>query len=330
MDYDIVATLGPASALPETWLRLREAGATQFRLNTSHLSPQETEEWLQRLAQHSPSEAESWKVVLDLQGSKWRIGDITARSADPGDSLTLAYRPDNSLEDSLPGVIPVPHRDFFRALETGSGRVLLNDARVELEVETLREYQAFCRVRRGGRIESRKGVTVPGSSFRSEGLQERDREIVRRTRGFPRISYALSYVRDAREMDVFRGELGPGIRVVAKIERPQAVSDAPGLAVVADEVWLCRGDLGAEVGPLEMAKTVHEFALLIPTLKTPALLAGQVLEHMTRHAEPTRSELSHLYDVLTAGFKGVVLSDETAVGSHPVDSCKVAALFRDL
>jgi pyruvate kinase len=328
MEYQIVATLGPATARPESWLDLRNAGATAFRLNTSHLLPEETEEWLTRLSETFRDDLPP--VVLDLQGSKWRIGDVTTRTVAPGDSVTLAYRRDTTLEDSLPGVLPVPHRDFFRALEDADGTVLLNDAKVELVVDTLREYQAFCRVVRGGNLESRKGVTVPGSTYRSEGLQERDQEIVRLTRGYTRIAYALSYVRDSAEMRAFRDDLGPDVRSIAKIERRKAVSEAPAIAREADELWLCRGDLGAEVGAVEMARSVHEFYSLLPRIGRLAILAGQVLEHMTRHPEPTRSEVCHLYDALSFGFAGIVLSDETAVGAHPVEACKTAALFRSL
>ncbi|MFP4431142.1 MAG: pyruvate kinase [Spirochaetaceae bacterium] len=328
MEYKVVATLGPATARPESWWELRNAGATGFRLNTSHLLPEETEEWLSRLSDSFGDDLPS--VVLDLQGSKWRIGDISTRTVAPGDSVTLAYRRDTILEDSLPGVVPVPHRDFFRALEDADGTVLLNDAKVELVVDTLREYQAFCRVIRGGSLESRKGVTVPGSAYRSEALQDRDQEIVRRTRGHPGVTYALSYVRDAAEMRAFRDDLGPGIRSIAKIERQEAVTAAPAIARESEELWLCRGDLGAEVGMAEMARAVHEFYGLLPQIGPPTLLAGQVLEHMARHPEPTRSEVCHLYDALAFGFSGIVLSDETAVGAHPVEACKAAALFRPL
>ncbi len=326
MEYQIVATLGPATARPETWWELRNAGATGFRLNTSHLLPEETEEWLSRLSETFGDDLPG--VVLDLQGSKWRIGDITTRTVAPGDSVTLAYRRDPILENSLPGVLPVPHRDFFRALEDADGTVLLNDARVELVVDTLREYQAFCRVVRGGNLESRKGVTVPGSAYRSEALQDRDQDVVRRTRGHERVIYALSYVRDAGEMRAFRDDLGPGVRSIAKVERREAVAAAAEIVRESEELWLCRGDLGAEIGLVEMAKAVREFAGLLPRIDAPVLLAGQVLEHMTRHPQPTRSEACHLYDAITNGFAGIVLSDETAVGAHPVESCRAAALFR--
>ena len=92
---------------------------------------------------------------------------------------------------------------------------------------------------------------------------------------------------------------------------------------------MCRGDLGAELGLAGMAKAAHAFQDRVRDLALPALLAGQVLEHMTLHPAPTRSEVCALYDALDAGYRGVVLSDETAIGQYPIESCRQAALFRD-
>jgi pyruvate kinase len=116
--------------------------------------------------------------------------------------------------------------------------------------------------------------------------------------------------------------------LIAKLERPDAVARASAIARSADELWLCRGDLGAEMGLRDMARAAHELSKDVPSLSVPVMLAGQVLEHMTDHESPTRSEVCSLYDALHAGYCGVVLSDETAIGRFPVESCRAAALFR--
>ncbi len=101
------------------------------------------------------------------------------------------------------------------------------------------------------------------------------------------------------------------------------------IAAVADELWLCRGDLGAELGLRPMAEAVQRFSDSIGDLPIPALLAGQVLEHMVEHPAPTRSEVCDLYEALLKGYRGFVLSDEAAIGRYPIESCRIAALFRD-
>lgn len=318
MFYDVIATLGPATSTPEAWRGLLSAGATRFRLNTSHLTPDQVETWvaaLQReLGEHSPV------VVLDLQGSKWRLGELSPRELRRGDRVTVG--PPGQVD------LPVPHEDFFEAASTCDGVIRLNDARVELEIESTEADRLQCVVLRGGPVAARKGISLPGSTYRREGLLPKDEEILRRTRALPGISYAISYVRDSQEMTSLVTAVPTEATVIAKIERPESLASVQEISRAAGEVWLCRGDLGAEIGGIQMAREVHRFSRAVKELPVPAILAGQVLEHMTGNPEPTRSELCHLYDTLMAGFAGVVLSDETAVGRHPLESCRKAAEFR--
>jgi pyruvate kinase len=118
-------------------------------------------------------------------------------------------------------------------------------------------------------------------------------------------------------------------RVILKIERDEAIRSLLSTSAAADEVWICRGDLGAQLGLQAMARAVH--SVDPRQIAVPVLLAGQVLEHLTHHAEPTRSEVCHLHDALLRGFAGIVLSDETAIGVDPVNAVRWAArLLREL
>ena len=139
--------------------------------------------------------------------------------------------------------------------------------------------------------------------------------------------YAVSYVKDAGRCESYRGLVGREAPMAAKLERPSALAGAPASRRRCDELWLCRGDLGAEMGLQAMAEAVHRFSSGLGALPRPVLLAGQVLEHMTAHPTPTRSEVCHLYDALERGFAGVVLSDETATGRYPAESVRAAAMF---
>ena len=107
-----------------------------------------------------------------------------------------------------------------------------------------------------------------------------------------------------------------------------ALAEGTQIAVSADEVWLCRVDLGAELGLKGMATAVSQFSDRVHAIPVPVLLAGQVLEHMAEHPTPTRTEVCGLHEALGHGYQGFVLSDETAIGQDPVESCRVAALFR--
>jgi len=130
------------------------------------------------------------------------------------------------------------------------------------------------------------------------------------------------------EMSRYRKTIGDRTYLIAKLERETAVEDAAGISRFSDELWLCRGDLGAEMGLKAMAGAVYRFSNRLAELPVPVLLAGQVLEHMTVSPVPTRAEVCSLHDALERGYRGVVLSDETAVGEYLIESCSAAAMFK--
>lgn len=332
MEYVIIATLGPASDEPRLWRELVASGATRFRLNSSHLTPGELAGWVERV-QSAFGPGEAPQITVDLQGSKWRLGEIEARVLEAGARLNLISAESaaggESSHSGAPGgdSIVVPHEDFFSAVTSGNGVVRINDGKVELEIDRAEARRISCRVLRGGPVGPRKGISLPGSTFRREGLLERDRAMVEAVRGRPGLSFALSYVLDGREIEALKKDLEHGARVIAKLERPEALEAAGAIGSRCDELWLCRGDLGAEAGAARMAELVHGYAESLNSLRAPSILAGQVLEHMAYHPVATRSELCHLYDALRSGFSGFVLSDETAVGDYPVESCRTAATF---
>jgi pyruvate kinase len=323
VNYEIVATLGPSSSTRDMWNRMTRAGVTAFRLNTSHVSLPELSRWLDRLGSHLDSLEQKPPVILDLQGNKWRLGDFDSFLLEPGGNIELVHAETAHGRD----ILPVPHSDFFRAVSLSAGEIVLGDTRAVLAVESFTPGSVKARVVQGGVISSRKGITFTHSTFRSEGLQEKDREVLVQSRHLDFILYAVSYVKDAVEMAEYRRVLGDRAYVIAKLERESAVDDTQRIALSSDELWLCRGDLGAEAGFVGMAQIVRRFSDTLNEIAVPVLLAGQVLEHMTRNPVPTRSEVCHLYDALSRGYRGLVLSDETAVGRYPEESCRAAAMF---
>ena len=324
MDYDIVATLGPASNTEALWRAMLDAGATAFRLNTSHLTLKAIDEWLDRLDAFRRSTSVAFSVILDLQGSKWRLGTL------PDIHLQTGQRVELALAETAPdgSFLPVPHPDFFRAARYSTLGVSLNDGKVHMEIEWAGDDCMAAVVTQAGGVSSRKGITYPSSAFRHERLGTQDREVLAKTLGLSGVQYALSYVKDAAEMSRYRAEIGSPAHLIAKLERQPAVDQVGAVARFANEVWLCRGDLGAELGVRSMAEAVSAFSGQVAAMPVPVLLAGQVLEHMTEHATPTRSEMCYLHESLTRGFRGVVLSDETAVGRYPVQACHMAGAFR--
>jgi pyruvate kinase len=324
MSYHIVTTLGPATAEADLWQQLVDAGATAFRLNTSHLSSAALDMWLEKLRRFNDQRIHPVPIILDLQGSKWRLGRFHTFTLVKDQRITLQLA-DASDDQS---VLPVPHADFFQAADQAAGEIVLNDAKIRLAIESVRSVLLDCRVLLGGEISAHKGIALPGTAFRRESLLPKDHLIVQRCRGLANIRYALSYVKDGMEMANYRQQLGADSYLIAKLERQSVLDDSQAAASVSNEMWLCRGDLGAELGMEAMAQAVYEFHHRAREAATPIYMAGQVLEHMTDHPQPTRSEICHLYEVLQKGYSGLVLSDETAIGHYPLAACRTAALFQ--
>lgn len=330
MEYDIVATLGPASKDEAVWTDIISAGANRFRLNTSHLTPDGLIDWLNRLERYFTERSITLPVILDLQGSKWRLGEFNFFELIDGSFTNLILGTASNKNNTL----PVPHPDFFRASQTAPGTIILNDGKIELQKISASEESVKAVVMRGGVISSRKGITLSSSEFRNESLSIRDNAIIT---GIAEknynplhlsIYYAVSYIKDAAEMKSYRNLFPPEQYLIAKLEREIAITDAIAIAEQADELWVCRGDLGAEAGLTGMAKHVHNLTQHLAEIKAPVFMAGQVLEHMTQNELPTRSEICYIHDSILHGYKGFILSDETAAGLFPSESCRILSSFR--
>ncbi|MGE5377712.1 MAG: pyruvate kinase [Bacteroidota bacterium] len=324
-NYEIIATLGPASDVEAVWMSMLAAGATAFRLNTSHLALGQLWAWLERLEPFLRDRQPRPALVLDLQGSKWRLGQFSPLELVDGQTIELVLSPTSDRPDCL----PVPHADFFQAALLSSPELRLNDAKVHLRVESIANERLRARVIRGGSLSAHKGITYLASDFRSEALSEKDQQIIGQTKDLPGIRYALSYLRDAAEMHRYRTRLGPQAYLIAKLERAPAMAEAEQIAAEANELWVCRGDLGAELGLPGMAQAVYALGGSVHGLNRPVMMAGQVLEHMTTAAAPTRAEVCAIHDALALGYGGFVLSDETAIGHSPLKACQAAAMFRN-
>jgi pyruvate kinase len=300
----LVATLGPASFGREA--ALRDAGATAFRLNASHMQPAEVAQRAGAALRAAPELA----CVVDLQGAKMRLGDFEPLEVREGDVLTF-------VSSAAAKGLSLPHPELFAAVALGE-ELTIDDGKLTVTVETLSPRSMSVRARGAGWLRPRKGVNRPRHPIDPSGLCASDEAVLDACDDLAGIEYAISFVRDGREAAWVRPR-----RAILKIERQEAIRTLAATSAMGDEIWICRGDLGAQLGLAPMAKAVHD---VDPRrLAVPVLLAGQVLEHLTYHSEPTRSEVCHLYDVLARGFDGIVLSDETAIGVDPENAVRWAS-----
>ncbi len=301
----IVATIGPASRDLAT--RLRDAGASALRVNASHLRLEELERLVAGLRRALPD----CPLTVDLQGAKMRLGDFTQRSVRAGDRIRFALSASHA-------EIPLPHIEIFGAITSGE-TLSCDDDRLRFQVTgtSPEGFEAIALAE--GALRPRKGVNILEHPILLSQLSAFDRACVRAATGVGQVGFAFSFMNDGSEAEWIR-RLAPGSNVVGKIERREATSNLRRIALAVDIVWICRGDLGAQLGPAAMARWISE---VDPSSEAcPILMAGQVLEHLTHHSEPTRSEVCHLFDLVNRGYAGFVLSDETAIGVDPVRAVK--------
>jgi pyruvate kinase len=307
--FGIVVTLGPASF--GLTRELARAGATALRLNASHLPP---DDLAQRAAQARRA-APDLPLVVDLQGAKMRVGELAEREVDAGTRVRF------SVEPAPAGAVPVPHPELFAAAEVGD-TVGVDDGRLRFRVRDGGQGWLEAEALVAGVLRPRKGVNLLEHPVRLSGITPADAARLDAVPSLAGVQVAWSFTFDGREAEWVRARR-PATPVIAKVERREAVAAIAEIASRVDAVWVCRGDLGEQLGPAALGSFVGSLAPA--RLACPVLMAGQVLEHLTTHREPTRSELCHLHDLVTRGYAGIVLSDETAIGLDPVHAVEQAA-----
>lgn len=311
----LVVTLGPASAGKER--ALLDAGATSLRLNASHLEVPRLVTWLERVRAVSADVP----VVVDLQGAKMRVGQFPPRAVTKSAVVRFVLGEQVDAGDA----VPVPHKDLFTAVRPGEV-LSCDDDRLRCEVESNSGDVLVARWLTDGTLKPKKGINRAAHPVDIDEMSARDVAQVKAAKAFGPVSFAWSFMTDGRESAWLRA-LAPGCPVVGKMETGEPLAAIDGVLLLVDALWICRGDLGAQLGPAALARFVSRWRP--PADGVPVLMAGQVLQHLASAAEPTRSEVCHLYDLLQRGYAGIVLSDETAVGVDPVQAVKTARQLLD-
>ncbi len=321
----IVCTIGPASASVEVLDRLVAAGMDVARLNFSHGDHAWHAEVIQRIREGEGRWGKPIAILQDLQGPKVRLDRFAGGGVElkPGAPFTLTSRP----VLGTASVATINQPELLSELEVGD-RVWMDDGLVQLTVEGVMGDEVRCRVIAGGFVGDHKGVFLPRRRPPASCLAAKDREDLEFGLAHGVDYVAVSFVSSADDLREVRGVLrehGAEVPLVAKIERADAVTHLESILAVADGVMVARGDLGLEV-PLEEVPLIQKDAIRQARLaKVPVIVATQMLESMVEHPRPTRAEVS---DVATAIFErtdAIMLSEETAMGKHPVEVVEVMA-----
>ena len=318
----IVATLGPATSSYEMINQLVDAGASMFRLNTSHGSEEGHAANIEIIRKISKESGKFIPILVDLQGPKIRVGNIKEPvEIKEGQEIVLEATDDIN----NPAIIPVDYEGIADDVKPGD-KVLLDDGNVGLQVIEVKNHQVHAKVLYGKVIKPRKGINLPGSTASLSAVTERDVEFIRFAVEFDADYIALSFVREARDIELAKKyikDFGGNIPVIAKIEKPQAVEKLEEILKVADGIMVARGDLGIEMSPEEVP-IVQKF-IVDQTIRERkvCIVATQMLESMIENPIPTRAEASDVANAILDGTDAIMLSGETAMGKHPVDAVKM-------
>ncbi len=314
----IVATIGPASAAPESLARLVVAGMDAARLNFSHGTHEDHAERA-RLVREAQAEAgRPLALIADLQGPKLRVGDLAAPvTLARGDTVVLAG--EDAAQD---GDLPISPSVLGTVLETGM-HVLIDDGHVRLRVEEVERGRARCTVLAGGEVGSHKGVNLPGVALPIPSLTQKDLDDLGFALGLGVDFVALSFVRSGADVHALRELIeaaGSHAHVIAKIEKAEAVAALDDILDEADAIMVARGDLGVEIGAADVPLLQKRIILEALGRGKPVITATQMLESMLHQPEPTRAEASDVANAILDGTSAIMLSGETAIGAYAVEA----------
>jgi pyruvate kinase len=314
----IVATIGPASSSHEVLTALVRAGADAIRLNFSHGTHAQHAEVARLVRTVQTEQQRALALIADLQGPKLRIGDLAEPRFLLKDEEVFVVGEEHAVNSDLP-VAPAVIGDVLRA----GHDVLIDDGLVRLTVVDVEQGRARCRVVVGGEVKSRKGVNLPGVPVPIPSLTRKDLEDLTFAIGLGVDYVALSFVRsaaDVRDLQAIIRQHGSPARVIAKIEKMEAVDVLDDVLAEADAVMVARGDLGVEIGAAPVPLLQKRIIRRCLEIGKPVITATQMLESMIEHAEPTRAEASDVANAILDGTSAVMLSAETATGIYPVEA----------
>ncbi|MDI3389554.1 pyruvate kinase [Streptomyces sp. B-S-A8] len=321
----IVCTLGPATDKAPLLAQLIDAGMDVARLNFSHGTRSDHQARYDMVRQVSTERGRAVGVLADLQGPKIRLGRFAAGPVvwATGERIVITTADCPGDHDR----VSTTYRHLAADVQPGD-RLLVDDGRVELCVLDTAGSDIRCRVVHGGPVSNHKGITLPGGAVSVPALSDKDTEDLRFALRAGVDMVAMSFVRAPHEVELPRAvmdEVGRRVPVIAKLEKPEAVTDLPEIVEAFDGLMVARGDLGVEM-PMEQIPTVQKRAVrLCRDAAKPVIVATQMLDSMVSDRRPTRAEVSDVANAVLDGADAVMLSAETSVGAHPAHTVATMA-----
>lgn len=313
----IVATVGPACDTYDALLQLIKCGVNVFRLNFSHGSHEDKARIIQMLRDINKTEPYNIAILGDLQGPKLRVGEMENNGVmvKPGDQITFT----NEKVIGNGERIYVSYPNLAGDVKVGN-KIMIDDGKLEVQVKNIRGTDVVVEVTMGGVISSKKGINLPDTKISLPALTEKDLVdldfIIEQQLDW----VALSFVRSVKDLVILRNKLmekKSKTKIIAKIEKPEALNNIRDIIVESDGIMIARGDLGVEL-PVEQIPLIQRQIIRKCLHRAkPVIVATQMMESMIDRIKPNRSEITDVANAVLEGADAVMLSGETATGQHP-------------
>ncbi|MFT4736158.1 MAG: pyruvate kinase [Cyclobacteriaceae bacterium] len=318
----IVATVGPASNNKETLIELIKAGANVFRLNFSHGTHEDHQKVIELVSQINIELGTHIALLQDLQGPKIRVNKVEndAVEIEVGNPLVITT-------DELVGTaerVSTSYKGIVNDVATGDS-ILIDDGNLELRVIKVDGKEVHTEVVHGGILKSRKGINLPNTNVSAPSLTPKDEEDLEFGLQFDLEWVALSFVRKASDITELREKIvaaGKNTKIVAKIEKPEAIDNIDEIIAVTDAIMVARGDLGVEIPMHDVPILQKQIARKCNIAGKPVIIATQMMESMIENPRPTRAETNDVANAVMDGADALMLSAESASGKYPVHAVR--------
>jgi len=319
----ILATLGPQTSSVETIKHLISAGVNAVRLNMSHGDYDFYTTVFENIHTVRTELNCPLAILADLQGPKIRIGELSNPEIEIFAGKVIEITTDDIIGNDK--IISTSYKNLPDDSETGD-LILINDGLIRLKIISKSKSSVVCEIENGGVLSPRKGMNLPGMKLSTPSLTEKDIEDLNFLNDKPVDYIALSFVRkpeDILHLKELLKEKRKSTPVIAKIEKKEAVDSFESILNAADGIMVARGDLGVELSPAKVPVIQKELIKRCNETGNLVITATQMLESMINSPIPTRAEAADVANAVWDGTDVVMLSGETSVGKHPVETVKM-------
>ena len=314
----IVATVGPASSSKEMLRALAKEGVDVFRLNFSHGSHDDHQKVINFVREINEEMGTHIALLQDLQGPKIRVNEVQEGvQLVRGQEIIITTREVKGNAE----IVSTSYEGLPKDVKIGD-MVLIDDGKIELKVKEVRDIDVVCEVVYGGPLKSRKGINLPYTKVSAPSLTEKDLADLEFGLKNNVEWVALSFVRKAKDIEILRFIIDnkkSTTRIVAKVEKPEALENIDEVIEATDAVMVARGDLGVEILMEEVPMVQKMIIEKCNKHSKPVIVATQMMESMIENPRPTRAETNDVANAVMDGADALMLSAETAAGKYPLE-----------